>query len=687
MRWIKCIDHIMWAVQKRNKKSLDRVAIVQKATAIRTSNYWDPLLELMNKEDFEIETACNAFTAASQNIIKDESLTINGNGAARKPGRNLSRSTKALLHKKACLFKAAQSNPGNVDALNEYKGIKQRVSLAIKEDREASWLTYVKQGVTHLTEMSPRKLWKWIKNTSGVGSKSSKNTHPLKDAKGDMKTSDSDIADIWIEHYRKLAQESRENFRSAEYWETSQQLTKLSELEVNGPLSWSEIRGVIAGMRKNKSAGEDGLPAEWYKVCLTEDDDEVPKSKLAIVIYKLIGKMFENGHIPPAWNSAPVVAVPKKGDLGDKDNYRGIALINCFIKILTRVISNRIMSQLESSNRLCVAQAGFRSREECVAQTVALWDVCERRRAVGKPTYALFVDFQKAYDTVPHGALFANSASLRAKVGDHLSKEVKIEKGVRQGDPLSTTLFDIFINDFEVSMGEGITVPGMAECDKISCLKFADDIVILAESTLELQKQQKKAAEWASSWGMNVNAGKCGVMAIHGDNDELRTVDWRMQGNPVPVVNTYQYLGIPVNTEWKLKDVIEQRAEKGKKAYWGLAHFLRSESIPLEIRIATCRASVIPVLMYASELWGTAAKVEIEELDRVHAMGVKSLAGLRLSSNLTSLECLRTELGLRSVTEKARLAVARAEVKYPTLKTWIAKLALARRTKNSWFSR
>ncbi|TPX49783.1 hypothetical protein SeMB42_g02476 [Synchytrium endobioticum] len=42
-----------------------------------------------------------------------------------------------------------------------------------------------------------------------------------------------------------------------------------------------------------------------------------------------------------------------------------------------------------------------------------------------------------------------NSASLRAKVGDHLSKEVKIEKGVRQGDPLSTALFDIFINDFE----------------------------------------------------------------------------------------------------------------------------------------------------------------------------------------------------------------------------------------------
>ncbi|TPX37354.1 hypothetical protein SeMB42_g02477 [Synchytrium endobioticum] len=129
-------------------------------------------------------------------------------------------------------------------------------------DREASWLTYVKQGVTYLTEMSPRKLWKWIKNTSGVGSKSSKNTHPLKDAKGDMKTSDSDIADIWIEHYRKLAQESREIFRSAEYWETSQQLTKLSELEVNGPLSWSEIRGVITGIRKNKSAGEDGLPAE-----------------------------------------------------------------------------------------------------------------------------------------------------------------------------------------------------------------------------------------------------------------------------------------------------------------------------------------------------------------------------------------------------------------------------------------
>ncbi|TPX45412.1 hypothetical protein SeMB42_g04026 [Synchytrium endobioticum] len=174
----------------------------------------------MSKEGFEIDTACNAFTAASQNIIKDESLAANGNGAARKPGRNLSRSTKALILKRECSLKAAQMNPGNVDALNEYQGIKQQVSLAMKEDREASWLTYVKQGVTHLTEMSPRKLWQWIRNTSGVGSKSSKNTHPLKDARQDMKTSDSDIADIWVEHYRKLAQESRENSRPAPFRES-----------------------------------------------------------------------------------------------------------------------------------------------------------------------------------------------------------------------------------------------------------------------------------------------------------------------------------------------------------------------------------------------------------------------------------------------------------------------------------
>ncbi|TPX30472.1 hypothetical protein SeLEV6574_g08609 [Synchytrium endobioticum] len=68
--------------------------------------------------------------------------------------------------------------------------------------------------------------------------------------------------------------------------------------------------------------------------------------------------MFEDGHIPPSWNSAAVVAVPKKGNTSDKDNYRGIVLINCFIKILTRIISTRIMSPLESTNtRLAVSSA------------------------------------------------------------------------------------------------------------------------------------------------------------------------------------------------------------------------------------------------------------------------------------------------------------------------------------------
>ena len=52
-------------------------------------------------------------------------------------------------------------------------------------------------------------------------------------------------------------------------------------------------------------------------------------------------------------------------------------------------------------------QAGFRSREEAVAQSTALYEVLRRREIVGDTTFVTFIDLKKAYDTVPHEALFA----------------------------------------------------------------------------------------------------------------------------------------------------------------------------------------------------------------------------------------------------------------------------------------
>ena len=90
------------------------------------------------------------------------------------------------------------------------------------------------------------------------------------------------------------------------------------------------------------------------------------------------------------------------------DSYRGISLIAVALKLVSTIVIRRISEALEKAGRLRRDQAGFRRREECTGQAVALYEVLQRRKVAGKKSYLVFIDYQKAYDTVPHELCFAS---------------------------------------------------------------------------------------------------------------------------------------------------------------------------------------------------------------------------------------------------------------------------------------
>ncbi|OUM65132.1 hypothetical protein PIROE2DRAFT_28468, partial [Piromyces sp. E2] len=102
-----------------------------------------------------------------------------------------------------------------------------------------------------------------------------------------------------------------------------------------------EIKNTILSMKNNKDPGPDGIPIEFYKALFynKELEEKYPSASKCIEI--IFNKIW-NGSFPKKWNSASIVSIPKKGDLSDCNNYRGISSINVGFKIISKIITNRI---------------------------------------------------------------------------------------------------------------------------------------------------------------------------------------------------------------------------------------------------------------------------------------------------------------------------------------------------------
>ena len=103
------------------------------------------------------------------------------------------------------------------------------------------------------------------------------------------------------------------------------------------PFHSTEIRKAIATLENNKSPGNDGLTAEFYKTFANILQD----------LKDLYNEISEIGRMPESMRQAVITCIYKKGKMEDITNWRPISLINYDYKILAKVIANRFQGSLE----------------------------------------------------------------------------------------------------------------------------------------------------------------------------------------------------------------------------------------------------------------------------------------------------------------------------------------------------
>ena len=111
---------------------------------------------------------------------------------------------------------------------------------------------------------------------------------------------------------------------------------------------------------------------------------------------------MSSGTLPKDWTTANIVPIYKKGERCLVNNYRPISLTSIIVKVMEKVISRQLVTALEKSRRINNNQFGFRANRSTVPLLLSVihdWSSCLDRRST---THCVFLDFAKAFDSVPH---------------------------------------------------------------------------------------------------------------------------------------------------------------------------------------------------------------------------------------------------------------------------------------------
>lgn len=285
------------------------------------------------------------------------------------------------------------------------------------------------------------------------------------------------------------------------------------------PIGCKEIIETVRKLKSDKSPGSDHI---------TNDAIKIGQDILARPLTNLFNQILENTETPTQWSESNIILLYKKGDPENISNYRPISLLPSIYKLFSTIINQRINVSLEQKQP--IEQAGFRKGFSTMDHIHTLELIIEKFQEQKRPLYVAFIDYQKAFDTVSHESIWTTltAQQVETKYIDILkaiytksTSRVKLEtigpsfqvkRGVRQGDPLSPRIFIAILESIISNLDwqkQGLLIQGKT----LSHLRFADDLVLLAESAPNLQYMIETLHKASRQVGLEMNISKTKIMS------------------------------------------------------------------------------------------------------------------------------------------------------------------------------
>ena len=404
------------------------------------------------------------------------------------------------------------------------------------------------------------------------------------------------------------------------------------------------VKKKLSKLKEDKAMGPDEIHPKILREC---------SEQLAGPLARLFRMSLSDGVVPESWRRANVSPIFKKGSMKKVENYRPVSLTSQLCKVMESIIRDHLVEFLERESFFAEEQHGFRAKRSCTTNLLETFEdwTCAADRGCGVD--CIYLDFQKAFDTVPHQRLltkleacgvggdignwiaaFLRNREQRVVVDGEMSDWTRVLSGVPQGSILGPVLFLIYINDIPGQVGSKVKL-------------FADDtklykVIEGKEDRLSLQSDLCSLCEWSKKWQLKFNIEKCKSMHV-GDNggeiDNYYMVSHEGERIDLQEVTEEKDLGVVVKSDLRWTDqcsgVIGRATGAMRKLKTSFKH------MDVEIFKRVYPSYVRSHLENSVQVWSPHLLGDIDRLEKVQRRATKSVRGLRDYSYEERLKMLK----------------------------------------------
>ena len=452
-----------------------------------------------------------------------------------------------------------------------------------------------------------QKIWSGIRDI--INSKSSKSSVPISLSIGESISSNPEkVANHFNDFFTSVADSLRSKLPP-----TNSNFSRfLKNQNPNSiflrPTTPEEIFKIIGDFSDSKSSGPNSIPIRILKLLNIE---------ISKPISTLINRSFDKGVFPSVLKISKVIPVFKnKGSPLEVSNYRPISLLSNIEKIYEKAMYSRIMDFLTRFKQIYPKQFGFRKKHSTIDTIIAIVEQIRQKVDNGDFACGVFVDLQKAFDTVDHEILlsklshygirgvannwfksYLSNRSQFVSISNYNSTLKLIKHGVPQGSVLGPLLFLLYINDLHYCIRTSIPYHF---ADDTHLLNFASTLYSLCS---RVNADLRVLVEWLNANKISLNASKTEFLIFRSVRKDLNHVPrLKIAGKIVIPSKSVKYLGVYLDEHLSWKPHVSAIATKLRRANGALSKL--RHYVPFKILLNIYHAIFMSHARYACQIWG-----------------------------------------------------------------------------------